>query len=778
MKFDLSKEAQAKIVYIMRGISGSGKSTLANQLGQGGSVFSSDDFFMVNDEYQFDADYLSDAHSWNKGRAVDAMAQGISPIVIDNTHTQPWEAKPYVMAAQKYGYQIEIREAETPWKFDAEELTRRNSHGVPRNVIDDMLDRWHPDMTVDDIVNSEKPKTASSRMRLLFAAGLDESIQNLGLAPDVAQYIMSVPDKAQQGQLFNYVRQNPGLTVVDLQQWQPPQKNNIDPYIQPDRQMAAKFPPIAQQWVLVNLKNLRNDVLELPIRPGVSDPNFPEFEAYNIGYNTLSELARTNGLTDYLNAYPSVNIDGMTIDEVNDDVEEWHEVMAGRGAGKLFGPTVAESIVYGPNNWSNKEWSGWTVQLVTSKNDLEVEGNQVGHCVGSYCDDVEDQKLRIFSLRDPSNTPYVTIETEPDSYTFKQIFGNGPKTGNAEPDPVYKKMLGEWMQTLDGAIINTEEENESYNDLQHGYVGPAEVYEKLNEAIDWDPISEYGIPTASTDDTLYSVEDLYDVSVNCLESKNNYHNSGLSYANDVGDTLAEYALDKDIMRMKDDGALSEQAIRMSAAKGIAYDEFRNKFMSAEYDKRYSNGVHWSFTNPESEAESKKLTEPFEDRSLGYHSDYHARDRYYESRAAEIIEASLSDQSLDQDLHKRMITKFEEESFVGQLMELRQSHDEKFFESYDSYNDGNPYPDEDDYEDDDEGYNSAMAAYEESESYAVDYARKEDLNSVLFDGSYDSFMKSFGNYEIGLPSWLGKYPSSGGSISLQWLKHSAKSKMEE
>ena len=169
MKTVHSQTSEDKVLYIMRGISGSGKSTLARQLGEGGAVFSTDDFFMVNGEYQFDRDFMSEAHFLNQTRAVEAMDKGISPIVIDNTNVEAWEPKFYVEEAMKRGYRVEIKESQTPWRFDAEELARRNTHGVPLDVIQGMIDRWHQDMTVDDILNAEKPKLSNSKVRNMKA---------------------------------------------------------------------------------------------------------------------------------------------------------------------------------------------------------------------------------------------------------------------------------------------------------------------------------------------------------------------------------------------------------------------------------------------------------------------------------------------------------------------------------------------------------------------------------------------------------------------------------
>jgi hypothetical protein len=44
---------------------------------------------------------------------------------------------------------------------------------------------------------------------------------------------------------------------------------------------------------------------------------------------------------------------------------------------------------------------------------LDAEGKMMGHCVGSYCEEVSGRGTRIFSLRDPSGKPHVTVEVNP-----------------------------------------------------------------------------------------------------------------------------------------------------------------------------------------------------------------------------------------------------------------------------------------------------------------------------------------------------------------------------
>jgi NEDD4-binding protein 2 len=99
----------AKICYILRGLVGTGKSMLANALGNEGSIFSTDSYFMVDGEYQFDSSKLGEYHARNLADAT-AFMERFAPYtnnvncVIDNTNTQHWEYEKYVEAAKEQGF--------------------------------------------------------------------------------------------------------------------------------------------------------------------------------------------------------------------------------------------------------------------------------------------------------------------------------------------------------------------------------------------------------------------------------------------------------------------------------------------------------------------------------------------------------------------------------------------------------------------------------------------------------------------------------------------------
>ncbi|XP_063285508.1 NEDD4-binding protein 2-like 1 isoform X2 [Pelobates fuscus] len=121
-------------------------------------VFSTDDFFIMDDgTYLYDHDLLPEAHRWNQKRARKAMNKGKTPIIIDNTNVQAWEMKPYAVMALEHEYQVLFREPETSWKFNVRELTRRNSHGVPREKIQRMKEVYDHNVTFYTVLHSEKP---------------------------------------------------------------------------------------------------------------------------------------------------------------------------------------------------------------------------------------------------------------------------------------------------------------------------------------------------------------------------------------------------------------------------------------------------------------------------------------------------------------------------------------------------------------------------------------------------------------------------------------------
>lgn len=160
-------------ICLIKGLPGSGKSYLADQLVEledNSTVvakFSTDNYFMNSvGDYIFDPTKLEVAHKYTHARVriqVDRYDKrnkfgGLCVVLVDNTFTQAWECSPYYEIAKDYGWDFELREPETSWKFDVDECYRRNQHNVPLETIKKMLKRWETSGNILKQLQSERQR--------------------------------------------------------------------------------------------------------------------------------------------------------------------------------------------------------------------------------------------------------------------------------------------------------------------------------------------------------------------------------------------------------------------------------------------------------------------------------------------------------------------------------------------------------------------------------------------------------------------------------------------
>ena len=170
-----------KLVLLMRGLPSCGKSHTARRLaGADGVVLETDQYFytQVGDDpgsYDYREELLADARQWNLNRFRDALSHAVTPIVVDRGNGLNRESREYVVAAQEQGYDVELREPDSPWwgelrvllkykkhvapeLFDqwAEALAARSrgTHRVPVKTIRRWMNSWRSGLTVDDILNA------------------------------------------------------------------------------------------------------------------------------------------------------------------------------------------------------------------------------------------------------------------------------------------------------------------------------------------------------------------------------------------------------------------------------------------------------------------------------------------------------------------------------------------------------------------------------------------------------------------------------------------------
>lgn len=68
------------------------------------------------------------------------------------------------------------------------------------------------------------------------------------------------------------------------------------------------------------------------------------------------------------------------------------------------------------NTYTQVQAGGKTPEQAYLAGRLAEEGNQMGHCVGGYCEGVAAGESKIYSLRDAKGKSHVTVEVEPQSY--------------------------------------------------------------------------------------------------------------------------------------------------------------------------------------------------------------------------------------------------------------------------------------------------------------------------------------------------------------------------
>ena len=285
----------------------------------------------------------------------------------------------------------------------------------------------------------------------LVIAGRDEYLRSLGIGEDNIAYINSITDPQAAQFAINQLRQNPLMQHTDLRALPLPQK--VQPYTQQEMENANPFPEPMRTWVLVQFKKHRSGKSKHFYNcydynySGL--PQHPDEHHYRNDINT-----RLREIKDWWQA-TGAQLASYSLEQACVASDAWHLQMSGMGDGQNY---QERNIVYGPD-WNEPKWKGWTVQLVKTENDLEVEGNKMGHCVSSYSEKVEAGKCKIFSLRDPQNEPHATIETDASGKDAEQIRGKS----NAEPIDQYKAMIKEWVGSGRGPI-NNNESNYDYDD--------------------------------------------------------------------------------------------------------------------------------------------------------------------------------------------------------------------------------------------------------------------------------------------------------------------------
>jgi len=125
---------KGKNVFILRGCPGCGKTTLAEELcnnNRSSVICSADDYFMVDDEYKWDAEKIHLAHLWCQQLFKENLKDGTEIIVVANTNTTTKDVNTYRDIALEYGYKVFVTVVENYHNGV-------NTHNVPKEILEKM----------------------------------------------------------------------------------------------------------------------------------------------------------------------------------------------------------------------------------------------------------------------------------------------------------------------------------------------------------------------------------------------------------------------------------------------------------------------------------------------------------------------------------------------------------------------------------------------------------------------------------------------------------------
>ena len=165
---------------------------------------------------------------------------------------------------------------------------------------------------------------------------------------------------------------------------------------------------------------------------------------------------------------------------------------------------------------------------------LESEGEMMGHCVGSYCPQVESGRTKIYSLRSPDGKSHVTIEATKNNHLNDWLEANKEEI---EKDPLLKQMAYYDPDEKYPGMYSEEEVEQAYiaditkmlkakgapvYEAPNSWIDIVQIKGKQNKRPD-DKYQKYVEDFISNNPTGYDIADVHEL-----------HNTNLMNVNEVG----------------------------------------------------------------------------------------------------------------------------------------------------------------------------------------------------------------------------------------------------
>lgn len=193
--------------------------------------------------------------------------------------------------------------------------------------------------------------------------------------------------------------------IIDLDVWQ----KELERYLRDQREgVQGWINSVFRKWAIksgpANPTKLDASKLPKDSPSWLSDAVKRGDDLFRLDYPKLLQVL--GPIVDYLRTLPEdKDLSRMSVPDTEKAAKEWHDKMLSDKVGREDGVLVeaGTKVVM-------KFTNGYTVRKLSSAQALDREGEIMGHCVGSYADDVMSERLHIYSLRDAKNVPHVTFE--------------------------------------------------------------------------------------------------------------------------------------------------------------------------------------------------------------------------------------------------------------------------------------------------------------------------------------------------------------------------------
>ena len=262
-------------------------------------------------------------------------------------------------------------------------------------------------------------KTAKSK-------SLEELLHSIESNPRVDRntfaWLQTLEDK-ERGPAINMLTKNPTATIEEIKST----FTKVVPLTEEQERLVRTY-PLIEDWMRGIMERLTG-------------------QKRGTAFNVLKEKAAE--IRDWIERTEK-QIRGRTLENAVEETEKWHSESYALEKGE-YSPSKRENIVISYQN-------GYSWQRISSGTDAKIEGQKMNHCVGNYCNDVDEGKIDLYSLRDENNKPLVTAGFKHKGAVVVQMKG----AENADPSETLKNYISDILKEL-GTVYNDGERYLSNN---------------------------------------------------------------------------------------------------------------------------------------------------------------------------------------------------------------------------------------------------------------------------------------------------------------------------